>query len=226
MRLIDHFMPFMAYVQAIRSDSAGSPETLALALDQLITQAQNSAVTQGVDIQTFQQALFPALAWADEQIANGKLWNTEHAWQRHLLQRRYFKTTLAGREFFDRLLQLGPHDSAIREVYLTCLCMGFLGRYSMTPNAAELASLKIDQYQTLLQHDRSFAESDSQLLFPDAYLTSTSQTPSGTHANTPHRSIGRWLLFILPPVLLLILALLLHTELTDSVQQFREKFKL
>lgn len=226
MRLIDHFIPFMAYVQSVRSESVTSPETLAQTLDQLITQAQNSAVTQGVDIQTFQQALFPVLAWADEHIANGRLWNTEHAWQRHLLQRRYFKTTLAGREFFERLLQLGTQDSAIREVYLTCLCMGFLGRYSLTPNAAELASLKMDQYQTLLQHDRSFAESDSQLIFPDAYITGTGQTASGLHTRTDHRSIGRWLLFILPPILLLILALLLHTELTDSVQQFREKFKL
>ena len=224
MSLIDCFTRLMARVQDFRRQPENStPEAYAQSLDQLIDQAHAQALQQQVDADTFRAALYPVLAWADETISRSHRWADEHAWQPYLLQRRYFQTGLAGREFFERLEQLDARDHALREVYLLCLCLGFQGRYSTASNTADLADIRMKHYRLLPQAAQRTAQTDPHL-FPAAY-------PGGDVA-TARRSrfrrltVQRLLLILVPPLIVLVLALIMHTQLTEAVLQFRQTIDL
>jgi type VI secretion system protein ImpK len=230
MKLVDYFIPLTALVKGFDASSGLAPQDLATQIDSLVQQAQTQALNNGVDLEQFQRALFPVLSWADEHISRRHSWESEHAWQKHLLQRRYFKTGLAGREFFDRLQALSDDDTAVREVYLLCLCLGFMGRYSISPNSAELAGIRLEQYNKLQSADPSYASAEKEALFPKAYAMSTSSPggPSGnTRAKAPRRfTLRRIMLFVLPPVIVLLVAAGLHAQLTYAVQHFRDAVNL
>lgn len=228
MKLSDYFIPLIAFVKSFERDGTRSAQELSDEIDSLIHQAQGKALKDGVELASFQAAMYPVLAWADERISRHHSWADEHAWQRFLLQRRYFKTGMAGREFFDRLQQLDDDDSQVREVYVMCLCLGFLGRYSMVPNSAELAALRVDQYQILQRADKSLSDADRSVLFPQAYGNAVRPAAGRTrsHSAVSRRRWSRLLFFIVPPLLVLLLAYGLHTLLTESVQQFREAANL
>lgn len=230
MKLVDYFIPLTALVKGFDAASGLAPQDLATQIDTLVQQAQTQALNNGVDLEQFQRALFPVLAWADEHISRRHSWESEHAWQKHLLQRRYFKTGLAGREFFDRLQALDDNDTAVREVYLLCLCLGFMGRYSISPNSAELAGIRLEQYNKLQSADPSYASAEKEALFPKAYAMSASSPggPAGnTRAKAPRRfTLRRVMLFVLPPVIVLLVAAGLHAQLTYAVQHFRDAVNL
>lgn len=224
MRLTDYFIPLTALIKGAAASPGLSPEALAAQIDSLIQQAQSRALRDDIDLDRFQAALFPILAWADETIARRHSWPSEHAWQKHLLQRRYFKTGLAGREFFERLDALPANEAGIREVYLLCLSLGFKGQYSMSPNSADLANIRVEQYRLLQKADPAFRAAGENALFPRAYAMSDSGSP-GRHSRSPFMRKLTWrraLFFILPPIIVLVVAIVLHAELTHAVQQFRE----
>jgi type VI secretion system protein ImpK len=226
MRLSDYYVPIAAVVKGALPSADTGPDALAASIDTLVQQAQSRALQNDVDLTEFQAGLFPVLAWADEYISRHHRWPSEHEWQKHLLQRRYFKTGLAGREFFERLDALGAQDNAVREVYLLCLCLGFMGRYSLSPNSAELANIRVEHYK-LLQSDPDLRAAGEGALFPHAYAAAgMADTVSGhrTAARTGVRRRFAWrraMLFLLPPLIVVLVALALHNELTNAVQHFR-----
>lgn len=226
MRITDYFIPLTAFIQSAAASRSTDPETLAAHIDSLIQQAQSRALQDAVELDLFQAALFPVLAWADETIARTHNWPTEHAWQKHLLQRRYFKTGLAGREFFERLNALPAKEAAIREVYLLCLSLGFKGQYSMSPNSADLANIRVEQYKLLQKADPAFQAATDNALFPHAYAMThhgaAGRPGSGKSGLMRKFTWRRALFFILPPLIVVAVALILHAELTSAVQQFRE----
>ena len=69
MRLSDFFMPLIAFVRSYEHAQANSPQEVAQTLDAMVQQARTDAVNAGVDVELFQQGLFPIAAWADERIA-------------------------------------------------------------------------------------------------------------------------------------------------------------
>jgi len=227
MRLVDYFIPLTALIKSFERTPEWTPESLAGQIDELINQAQSQALKDGIELPAFQQALFPVLAWADERISRRHNWTTEHAWQKHLLQRRYFKTGLAGREFFDRLEQLDSNEVAVREVFILCLSLGFLGRYSTSPNSAELTNLRLSHYKQLQSHDKALAQ-DKNTLFPAAYGRASEPTGKKKSGHTlwGKLTLRRLLVFLLPPIIVLLVAAVLHTELTIAVQQFRQAINL
>ncbi|MCX5590239.1 DotU family type IV/VI secretion system protein [Alcaligenes endophyticus] len=226
MQLSDYFIPLCAVVKGFNRAPEQSAEALAAQIDTLIQQAQTLALTQGVALDQFQQGLFPVLAWADEFISRHSHWATDHAWQKHLLQRRYFKTAMAGREFFERFDALPDDESSVREVFVLCLCLGFMGKYSITPNSGELASIRINQYKQLQRLRPGFASTDNDTLFPKAYDTQKASAVKGRFRRTRHITWQRVLCFALPPIIVLLVAWLLHTQLTHAVQTFRDAVNL
>lgn len=224
MRISDYFIPLTALIQANSDSSTLTPEDLAGQIDALIQQAQSRALQDEVSLDDFQAALFPVLAWADETISRRHKWASEHAWQKHLLQRRYFKTGLAGREFFDRLEALPATGNGIREVYLLCLALGFKGKYSMFPNSADLANIRVEQYKLLQKGDPAFKAAGEAALFPSAYaLNEGGPRSRGSRGPMLRRLTWRKaMFFILPPLIVIVVAIILHTELTNAVQHFRE----
>ncbi len=224
MRLSDYFIPLTALVQANAGSTTLTPEALAEQIDALIQQAQSRALQNEVSLDDFQAALFAMLAWADETISRRHHWPSEHAWQKHLLQRRYFKTGLAGREFFDRLEALPAGETQIREVFLLCLALGFKGKYSMFPNSADLANIRMEQYKLLQKADPAWRAAGETALFPNAYGLGGAGAP-GRAGKPPMLRRLTWrraLIFLLPPLIVIVVALVLHAELTNAVQHFRE----
>ena len=73
MRLSDFFMPLVAFVRSYENAQANTPQEVAQTLDAMIQQARTESVNAGVDVDLFQQGLFPIVAWADERIARSSL---------------------------------------------------------------------------------------------------------------------------------------------------------
>lgn len=224
MALIDHLIAPVAFIKAFGPGSALGPEQLSAEIDTLIAQARTGALKEGIELPRFQDALFPVMAWADEHISRSRAWGGDHAWQGFLLQRRYFKTALAGREFFERLEQLPSTDQDLREVYLLCLSLGFQGRYSLAANSSELANIRVGEYRTLQQHDPELAANASEL-FPHAYQSSR-DTGTGRRGFRRGVSTRRLMFILIPPLILLLAGLAMHASLTEAVQQFREAVNL
>ena len=226
MRLSDFFIPLMAFVRSFETATAGSPEEVAGCIDRLIEQASSQALNAGIEVPLFHQALFPVAAWADEHISRRKIWASAMAWQPFLLQRRYFETSVAGQEFFKRLAALSADEAPVREIYLLCLCMGFVGRYGAAPGSAELAQLRQDQYQLVLEAIGASTEGAELPLFPMAYRSADPSKLSRTSHWPRWLSPTVILVVAIPVALLILLIFALDAELASSVRAFRRSISL
>jgi type IV/VI secretion system ImpK/VasF family protein len=86
------------------------------------------------------QALFAVCAWADELIMNAQWPGVSDQWSQMLLQMKYFNTSLAGDQFFDRMDALTGQSRIAKDVFTFCLANGFKGRfvYDLSIEALEL----------------------------------------------------------------------------------------
>jgi type VI secretion system protein ImpK len=97
--------------------------------------ADQQARNQGYAAEDIRLAIFAVVAFVDESILNLRL-PVFADWPRRPLQEELFGHHIAGEIFFKNLQELlGKNDSQdladILEVYLTCLLLGFAGRYSL-----------------------------------------------------------------------------------------------
>lgn len=133
MNLLDCLAPFITLVHAFANDHAMqrrySARAFAAALEQCIRDAQARARASGVTADDFAEGMFAVAAWADE-ILLGLDWCARAQWPMQFLQRRLFGVNDAGIGFFHRLQRIERGRSAVREVYLACLMLGFRGRHA------------------------------------------------------------------------------------------------
>jgi type VI secretion system protein ImpK len=224
-RLIDLFLPVMAYVQEFSLAPAGSALSLENRLSEMIGDARSQAVNDDFSVDEFNEALFPVLAWVDERVSLLHPWEGAHAWQDHLLQRLYFRTSLAGVEFFERLEDIDEDQSSVREVFLFCLCMGFLGKYNNEPAESDLAYLRVKHYR-ILQSKGYIAQfsSDTPLC---SFAYPREPLPAAFEARWK-----RWVnpmaiaIILLPLILFAMLVLTLDFRLGESVDAFRRATQL
>lgn len=220
MKLSDLFIPLLAYVRALEQSPSGSAEEVSDHLNVFIKAAEKNALTAGFSIKQFHEGLFPVVAWADERISRLHHWENNFVWQRYLLQRQYFKTTVAGVEFYKRLEELDQQEQDVREIYLLCLCMGYLGRFSADPKATELSNLRVTQYQLLNDSSALLSSSENPLLFPFAYeLKSSSELDEEPRWKT-WLSPKNLAFYLGPPIILMIFIFALDFQLSQSVNQF------
>jgi type VI secretion system protein ImpK len=197
MKLTALFVPLMAYVQGLERQEMPQAQSVDHELQQLIKFARDTALSHDIELAQFHAALFPVVAWADERLSVLPQWQESRPWRAFMLQRKLFSTSLAGVQFFERLEKLEPSDMDLREVFVTCLALGFLGRYSLTPNSPELMALRQAQYK-LLRPELSVAVDNATLpLFPEAYRLVTSSA-GRRHLRLSSRLF--WLLVIVVPV--------------------------
>ena len=209
------FVPLMAYVQGLDRQESPQPQVIYDELQRLIKQARDVALSHEIDLQRFHDALFPVVAWTDERLSMLARWQETRPWRAFMLQRKLFATSLAGVQFFERLGQLEPTDKELREVYLTCLALGFVGRYSQNPNSPELTELRQEQYRLLR------AGLSETHLFPEAYrLVNVGAT------RRQWRLVSRafWLLVILLPVIAIgALAYWFDYRLSEQVSEITRR---
>ena len=167
MRLVDCFIPFMAYVRHFQGQPSASVASVKDQLDSLLAEGRRKAQEAGIAEADTMSAMFAVAAWADELLL-ATAWPGAEEWRRHLLQKRYFNVSSAGVEFFTRLEALGAQQLAVREVYFFCLSMGFAGRYGHDRNPKTLEDIKQASLAQLVQGEGLYGDS-GKVMFPQAY---------------------------------------------------------
>lgn len=170
MRLVDCFIPFMAFVRHFQAQPSGSAASVREQLDGLLTEARRKAQEAGIAETDTLNGMFAVAAWTDE-IMLATAWQGAEEWKRQLLQKRYFNVSSAGVEFFTRLEALGPQQLAVREVYFFCLSMGFTGRYGHDRNPKTLEDIKQACLQQLVREGEGLYGDSGKVMFPQAYAS-------------------------------------------------------
>lgn len=225
-RLSDAFVPLMAYVQEFSGNPTGSAEALSERLSKMIADASIVSLNQGFSANDFNDALFPVLAWVDERISLLQPWEGAHAWQNYLLQRLYFRTTLAGVDFFERLEDLDPTAYEIRELFLMCLCMGFLGKYNTQPLASELTDIRVQQYRLYQEAVGQTTDLNDGQLFACGYQENDAPAYKVQHYWKRWVTPMNVAIVLVPLLIIFMLVLGLTSELNESVDAFRKVVNL
>ena len=171
MRLRDCFAELIAYVAYfIKSKNVDSFSFGQVQSDvhRLLSETESAMRGGGVDTEEYNEARFAVCAWVDEALLSS-VWAGKSEWQRDSLQRKYFQTSDAGQEFFERLNRLGQHQRDAREIYYLCLAMGFKGRYHQEGDEPLLAQLKTSNLKFLLGSSVGLPSLERSELFPEAY---------------------------------------------------------
>ena len=190
MRLIDCFVEIMAYTIHFAKATGGAPpyETVAGRYDALITRSKEFRVDGHFAEDDWKAAFFAVCCWVDETILCSD-WMDKGKWQDRQLQRRFFGTSNGGDEFFSRLASFSDRDREVREVYGSCLALGFKGRFFDAEGEKELAEMKRSNFD-VVQGDSEFV--NRLFLFPAAY---------GTETKKKERSVGIYILMFAAAVL-------------------------
>ena len=198
MNLLDCLAPFIALVHAFANDDAMqrrySAQAFAATLEQCIRDAHARARALGIAADDVAEGLFAVAAWADETLL-GLDWCAGVQWPAQLLQRRLFGVNDAGIGFFHRLQGIARGRSAVREVYLACLVLGFRGRHAFDDNPRALDAT-MHANHLLLEDDGVTARTES------PPMARCSAQPSGVAA--------RWAGWWIPMLALLLWAVLVN----------------
>ena len=226
MRLVDCFIPSMAFVRHLQEQPSGSAASVKEQLDGLLTDARRKAHDSGISEVDIQSGLFAVAAWADE-ILLAAPWPGAEEWKRQLLQKRYFNVSSAGVEFFTRLEALGAQQLAVREVYFFCLSMGFSGRYGRDRNPKALDDIKQASLAQLVQEGDGIYGESGKVMFPQAYAVSRSK-------DRGQQTDGRWRwrmssltlnVLLVPLIVLVVLYGIYHVIIWQTVNTIMAQIK-
>ncbi|MFT4907703.1 MAG: type VI secretion system protein ImpK [Oleispira sp.] len=173
MRLVDFYIDVLLtarqLVPMLTAESEQDINDVKNSLTQLMDKSRENIIAKGLSENQAFSALFPIVSYVDEMILTSA-WCNKSKWQQFSLQRHYFDTTNAGREFFERLNKLNREgeDRSIREVFLLCLGLGYKGQYFMPDDRPKLAEIRIFNLDLLLPEDANQTLEKTQL-FEQAY---------------------------------------------------------
>jgi type VI secretion system protein ImpK len=176
MRLVDFYIDVLLttrqLVPMLTTDSEQDVAEVKDSLTLLLDQSRDNIVTQGLSENQALSALFAIVSYIDEMILTSN-WCNKSKWQQISLQRHYFDTTNAGREFFERLNKLNRQgeDRSVREVFLLCLGLGYKGQYFMPDDRPKLEEIRVFNLDLLLPEDANKTLEKTQL-FDQAYQES------------------------------------------------------
>lgn len=211
------FVDLLAYVFFLRWICARKqPEFAAVKarIDQLIDDSARRMRAAGIDPRDYDDARFAVLAWVDETILNMP-WGQREQWTRSLLQVRYYNTTNAGEEFFERLNRLRSDEKSVREVYYLCLSLGFRGRYHDDGDEFLLEQLRKSNLKSILGASRELNTYVAEPAFPgsgETALGGSGRRPAGRFWTLPRIALAA-----APPVFLVLLFVVYHFVLNGVV---------
>jgi type VI secretion system protein ImpK len=166
--LRDIFADLFAYVVFFLKNCENGAPALAECREKIVAllNAQEQRVNAGaVPADRFNEARFAVLSWVDEMILNSA-WPQRAQWQHLMLT--YYGTLNAGEEFFQKLDLLPPHAADVREIYYTCLSLGFEGKHAFGDGHRVLNDLKQRLYKQLSAAGGDIRQHYARL-FPEAY---------------------------------------------------------
>lgn len=210
------FIDLLAYVFFLRRICARRQpqfEDVKARVDQRIEESARRMRAYGIDPRDYDDARFAVLAWVDETILNMP-WSQREQWTRALLQVRYYNTTNAGEEFFERLNRLRSDEKPVREVYYLCLSLGFRGRYHSDGDEFLLEQLRKSNLKSILGASRELNVYASAAVFPracDTQWSATGKRPAGRFWTLPR------IAFAATPAGLLLLLFLVYNFVLNGV---------
>ncbi|EMG38273.1 type IV / VI secretion system protein, DotU family [Desulfocurvibacter africanus PCS] len=218
MRLVDCFIETFTFTRQMLESVEGLKPTIAQVredVDKLLARSEQRRNEGKFPAEDFDNARFAVCAWIDETILCSS-WESRAGWLREHLQRRYYNTTNAGVEFFERLGKLPDDKSQVREVYLYCLAFGYRGRFYSEEQKTLLDEIKRVNTRLLLGEDRP-GGCPSGDLFPGAYA----QDPGPGQRKSLVR-LDPWLavFFLAPLGVLTGLYMVYHTYLDRAMRAF------
>ncbi len=222
LRLLDILIHLISETQRFAEQPSGTANDLSDRLNHMIAEARSEAINAGISIDEFNEGLFPVLAWIDERISLMHQWDGSNSWQDFLLQRLYFRTVLAGVEFFERLADLDGKDEEIREVFLICLCLGFMGRYNTQPEASDLAEIRIKEYRLYQMNAVRNRDPLDVPLFPFAYQREDEPVPVFVAPWKKWLTLRNVLIVGTPIIILILMMVVLNHTLGEEVDTFRK----
>jgi type VI secretion system protein ImpK len=202
MRLADCFTDLIAYT-AFVTQSADSDQATFEQVDanirRLVADSESTCEKKGFTPGDYDQARFAVFAWVDETILSSS-WQGKNRWLGEQLQRRYYQTSDAGKQFFERLNTIGPHQIDVREVYYICLSMGFAGQYINEGDDYLLDQLRTSNLKLLTGSSIGVPDIRKMRLFPNGYQSDNSFNAS--HMPRMRRFTPFTLMCIVAPLVL------------------------
>lgn len=171
MRLIDCFADTistaLAYTDAIANGVTPEYDDVRLGVEGVLASNANYSAG-GFTREQYDLAKFAVVAFIDEVILLSD-WEQRHRWAHELLQKTHFSTSNAGEEFFEKLDGLSsfdPGERDVREVYVYCLALGFVGKFFRPGDRARLEEIRNSNLKVLRDSDDVAAVRGERDLFP------------------------------------------------------------
>jgi len=205
---------YTGYLAAPATGAAVSAETARQNFQALLAEAEAQARRAGFTAGEWENALFAACAWIDEQLLCSG-WPGRDRWPEAQLQRQLFDTTNAGIQFYERLEHLSKSDVAVREVYDFCLSLGFKGQYFMPQEHHHLGELTTANRRLAAPNALQAVPKD---VFPEAYAKSPK--PVRRRFGYVFRLVMNTLLIMAPVIVVVTLYLLLNDRLNQIIVNY------
>lgn len=167
MRLSDCYVDVLAYAKLFLRHPTQDYEGFRARVEQMLQGARGKA-RDTASPEEGEAALFAVVAWLDEAVLCSQ-WDQAERWRKGLLQTLHFNTTRAGVEFFTRLDALPTASRSAREVYYTCLLLGFRGQYVAPVDQRALETLTRRTLELLAEGGAPSGMEEGEHLFPSAY---------------------------------------------------------
>jgi type VI secretion system protein ImpK len=169
MRLVDCFTDVFAYVSFLVKDikkTGPACEGVREKVEKFLLRSEDLAEDNKYSEEEFEKAKFAVCAWIDERIGLSG-WAQTDKWEHNQLQRFFYNTTNAGEEFYERLQCMGPQESCVIEVFMSCFALGFKGKFYPVRETLTLEEVKMEALGKCIEEAE--LEADEIKLFKDVY---------------------------------------------------------
>jgi type VI secretion system protein ImpK len=192
MRLVDCFAEILAFtVDFLKKASTEQPslDSVVERYDALVTRSRERRAEGRFSDDDWRESFFAVCCFVDESILCSD-WPERVKWSAgHQLQHRHFNTANGGDEFFSHLEGLGENAYDVREVYGSCLALGFKGRFFDPKQQKGLSDIIHTNFTTVAADHALLSRL---FLFPSAY---------GVQRSKKERSFGIYVVMFFAAVL-------------------------
>ena len=209
--IIDCFTPLIVYTLEFAENSQDSLYTIDKLIDDYDRLIHEAQIHFNFNT-TFDEALFPIIAWIDEVILNSDH-QERRAWRKSLLQKKFFDTSNAGETFYYNFEHLSKDAFELRFLYLYALFLGFKGKYYRDSDTQNLEAL-FNTQKHLLQD--TFTESFPKYAFNKAYAQH--QLPSKRRFQASYS--GLWITIAFSLIIALVLFLASQAYLNGLLDKY------
>ena len=137
-------------------------------IHRMFTNSAELAIDLGIDTRKYDRARYAVCAWSDEMLSTMS-WSHNRRWLNHTLQNEIYDSLNPNTEFYTRLSALKADDSAVRQIFLYCLYLGYRGQYLLESDKPLLSQLTFAHLISLVDRKSLTNSVYETSIFRDAY---------------------------------------------------------